>query len=497
MERTYILIHSLTETEKAFLRHSLSFVPRNNQGRKKLLLKLADFLLSCKKSPTVKESLEGVYGKGESGKKIINLRKRLYNRILDLFIADPELQRNEKLNDQDLEWIRVKKKLAQFYTLHYSGRDPVISLRLLDEAIETSREYEHFLVIVECLRFKKWLIGLVKGSDFFESIQNDIRKYEFCSQVVSKAVDAVYMLDIRSVFHANPDKNRLFLLREKIEELKRENHIAHSKVAAYYIGLLEIDYLMCCNNYQKAKQKCLDLVAFIKNNKAVYRKQRLASVYCNLSRCRLFLRDFRRADETAGLALEGFPPGTINYSIATEQEFYARFYGGELNPAHTSLRELLRISKQEQGDFRHSKYNFFLACIYFRKHDHEEANGILSTYQHISQDKTGWDVAIRMLRIMCSIEMKNYTQANLLIESLRKHISSHKLDPGHRKRYKLILSLFKRMEKEDFSFEHLSPKTSSLLKQLSQRDREHSWQFLGPELIPVHQWAGNKYKTGR
>jgi hypothetical protein len=495
MESTYRLIHSLTEPEKTLLRHSLSYIPKNNTGRENLLLKLTDFILSCKKCPSSKEALEGVYGKGESGKKIINLRKRLYARVLDLFIFDSELHRNENLTDQDLEWVKVKKKLAQFYTLHYSGRDTTISLQLLDEAIETSKEYEHYIVVVECLRFKKWLISLLEGPEFFEAIQKEISKYEFCSQVVSKAVDTVYMLDIKNVFQANPDKNRLIRLRNKINKLKQENRIAHSIMASYYISLLEIDYLMCKNNYRRARTKCLGLITFITNNKIIYRKQRLASVRCNLSRCELFLRNFKSAAEIAGLALKDFPPATTNFSIAKEQEFYARFYGGWLDLARESLCDMLSISKNEQGDFRHSKYNFFMACIHFRQHNFTEANRILNNYQDISMDQSGWDISVRILRIMCSIELGHEQQAELLIESFRKHLSKPKFDPEHKDRYKLLLSLFKRLEKQEFSFDTLPAKTSAIINRLKLRGKDQSWEFLGPELIPVHAWAEKKFKS--
>src|ERR1051325_2407978 len=413
MERAYQLLHSLSANEKDLFRYSLSYVPKNNKGRSTKLLKLADFLLSSKKAPSIHQCLNEVYGIGAEGKKIINLKARLYRRLLDFFISESQLELNDELDDQDYDWIITKKKLAQFYTLFYTGK-PQLALQLLNEAFEISKQNEHYYVMIECLRFKKWIIGLEKGRDVFNSIQREIARYQNGAILVSDAVDAMCELGIGSVFTVKPDTHLLERALNLVKELRVKNKNVESQVVEYYIQVLEIYILMTNNDHVKAEQKCIELEKFIKSHRSVYRKQRIASVFCDLSRCELFLGNFIRANKLAGLALEHFPKGGLNYSVAKEHEFYARFYSGDYKSARLSLNDLFGCS-ENHGSFRQSKYILFQACLHFKEREFRKALNILSSYLELSKDRTGWDMGIKILKAMCLIELRLNDEACRLI----------------------------------------------------------------------------------
>jgi tetratricopeptide (TPR) repeat protein len=409
-----------------------------------------------------------------------------------LIVSDQELQRNNCFSKPDLDWIITKKKLTQFYTLVYSGRQTELALNLLDEAICFSEVNEHYIVLLECLRFKKWMTGLRNGIEHFEKIEKKIKHYDFCSKVVSAAVDLYYKSGIGVAFGHAGNINRRVLLKGELAKLKRKNKMACSRVATYYIGMIEVDYLMKSNDYSKARKILLTLIPFVRSNKAVFREQRVGSLLCNLSRCELFLSNFKNAAEFADQAAERFQFGTANYFIAQEQKLYSLFYKGRISEADEIVEMLINKSMGELGGFRYSKFTLFKAHIHFNRRKYADALAILTKVRRLSEDKPGWDIAIRFLKIMCYIELGKKDTASSMIETLRRHINFYSSRTEFYMRFKLIVTFFKALDRNGFAFENFTREMEALLAQLAEKNKKHSWRLLGPELIPIHKWALEK-----
>jgi tetratricopeptide (TPR) repeat protein len=496
LETTFQILHGLSEIERDLLRHRLSYVPANNQGRENLLPKLAEFILSSKSVPRNSDCLEGVYGKGARGKKIINLKKRLLNSVLDQIISEPDIERNDALDPQDLGWIKSKKRLTQFYSFYYSHRGAVISLKLLEEAIALSKRFEHYLVLIECLRFKKWIKGIREGMRDFDSIQNEINHYERCRLLVEKAADAYYQQIIESNFNIKiKPEVKIARLKKTISELKRGNKVVQSRVASFYSKILEVDYHMMRNDYSQAATCCHQLVKIIHSSQAVYRRTRVSMAYCNLSRCELVLKQYDLAQAYARKGQENFAPGTANYSAAKEQEFYAFFHAGKWADALTICEELISASPNEQGKFRHARYHYFTACVLFKMGRIASALDELKRCGEITRDKVEWEVAIRLLNIMCRIEMNEDDKANLLIGALRKHIETYSKDPQVRQRHKQLIALLYQLSKDGFRFKEPNRSTQKLLNTLLHSKKPPSWSLTGAALLSFEQWTSDKFTS--
>jgi hypothetical protein len=497
MKNTYTILQRLSQSERALLRHNLAFVPANNKGRKNKILRLADFLLSEEASPSNKKCLDHVYGKGASGKKIINLGNRLSKKVAELLISDLSVDGSMKLDEQDKAWIKIKKKMAQFYALFYSGYGAVASLEELNEALLLSKEYEYYDIVSECLKFKKWMLSFREGNSAFESVQNEILQYKEYGRQMNKAADLYYQFIINADFSGGQKRGeRHPSLLKAIEEIRAGNEKLDSKMITYYLKLLQIDYHTSGGDFLQARRICLELITLIRTQKSVFRKNRISFAYANISRCELYLYHFDQAVEYSRLSLANQPPSTANFSVAKEQEFYALFYEGAIEKAHKIATMLLETPSLEQGDFRHDKYRFFIACTYFQKGYYKRALGILDHYQEIGKDKTGWNISARLLRIMCHIEVGNGDHASSQIETLRKQVEVYSSKTLFSERHKLIIKLLHLFEKEGFSFKMSNPKILEVIQTLTEEGKPHSWELLSSELIPIHLWIKTK-TTGR
>jgi tetratricopeptide (TPR) repeat protein len=489
MKNIHALLHGLSKTEQELLKQHISIVSNNHKGKENKMLKLALFLLDCKHVPGNTECLEGVYGKGSNGKKIFNLAKRLRIKVHELVITDQVLDHHNWLDKQDILSIKVKKKIAQFQALHFSGHKSEISLDLLDDTIEICKEYEYYSNLVECLKLKKMFIGFRMGEKEFEAIVSDITFYDNYNRVLNKVVDTYLRIIMKNDFSsATRSKEKFRSLVLAINSIKKDLQHVRSATAEYYLKLLEMDCFQEKGEYLKARSICLQLITIVRANKSVFRKSRISMAYGNLSRCELYLKKYESAIEYAREAQKHLPEGSANFAVSLEQEFYALFYSGNYSKAHKLARHLVDGSQSQVGDFRHDKYRFYLSCTLFKENKYNQALTILHSYQEIARDKAGWEMAIRLLRIMCYIEIGNLDGAILQIDSLRKHLGAHSSKSVFANRYQVILRLLQQFEKEGFNSKRNDPKIKDLLALLRSSGTFYSWEMLGPELVPFHEW---------
>jgi tetratricopeptide (TPR) repeat protein len=497
MKDVHALLRGFSMAERHVLMQLLAVVPQNHQGKDNKLLKLAVFLLSKAQPPGIKECIDGIYGKGNSGKKIFNLINRLRGRVQEMMIIDPLLDQNKWLEELDVMAIRVRKRIAQFQLLYNSGKGKH-AMSLLDETIALCRDYEFYASLVECLKFKKWMIGFRQGEKNFDALAEEIAYYDSCNQAVTEAADTYYKVIMRNDFSSVAGgKEKFRVLVRAIARLSKHHAVTRSVNVEYYLKLIEMDYHQERHEYMKARSACLQLITIVRYNKSVFRKARVASAYGNLSRCELYLKRYDASIEYARESQRFMTPGSVNMTVAREQEFYALFFSGRNLKAHRMIQQIMAGTSEQLGDFRHDKYRFFLACTLFKEKKFHQSLKILEAYQEIAKDKAGWEMAIRLLRIMCYVETGNMDGAIRQIEAFRKHISAHSSKTELSSRYQVILRVLQLLEKDGFATRTSCPKMKDYLNLLRSTDTFYSWEMLGPELIPFHEWVDSRITFGK
>ena len=130
--------------------------------------------------------------------------------------------------------------------------------------------------------------------------------------------------------------------------------------------------------------------------------------------------------------------------------------------------------------------------MHFRLGHFKECSRQLSLKYELSKDKLGWEIAIRILRIMTMIELNRHDEAQPMVGNLQKHIERNARKADVNERDRLVLKLFRELDKGGFRFDSLSKATRDILAKLSETDTPWSWKPLSPELIPVHTWLLGK-----
>jgi hypothetical protein len=418
------------------------------------------------------------------------IKSKLFYKILDAFSGDAFLMRDDLIEPHERINMQVKKKLLQLKTLRFKMNTAPFDViqHLLNEVIETSREYEMYDSLVEALTFKKRLIQIRSNYKEFEKINHEISYFQECSNILQTASDAFNTIvsNQNLISHFTEEEMNTYI-ETKIRELEANAYTTVSIYVQYYYKILKLVQYERKKMYSECIDVCLDVLNMLNRSKAISRKERFGFVYDNLGQYWLLQRNFSGAIDSFRSAQKNYVTKSFAYMISKEQEFYASFYGKQYGECQKILEILLAHDKRDSGEIRYDKFLYYASCLDFVTGKFKEALRISNLGLQITRDKSRWEIGMRYIKILCLIEMEDYHEAGQAIDSLRKQIKRLNSSGQLEKRDSIIYKSLRQYEKEGFG-KVASPRLSYLMKRLSKKNVPWSWKFYSHELIPVQQW---------
>jgi hypothetical protein len=55
--------------------------------------------------------------------------------------------------------------------------------------------------------------------------------------------------------------------------------------------------------------------------------------------------------------------------------------------------------------------------------------------------------------------------------------------------------MLRELQKDGFEYDPKNSVTNKMLKELSEKDADTSWEYFSSELIPFHEWVKKKFKV--
>jgi len=227
----------------------------------------------------------------------------------------------------------------------------------------------------------------------------------------------------------------------------------------------------------------------IRKSTILYSKDRIGFALVNLTQFNVFIGNYKKASLYAKNAQQFHLNSSLNYLISKEQEFYAYFYGRNYKEVIKCIQEMQKHSMVDTGGYRKSTFIYYEACVLFATNQFKDALQLLNKSLEIEKDKTGWNIALRILMAMIFIELNKMGEASTSIATLRKHIERTSKTKEIKERDILILKLLREFEKDGFKRNERNKTAVKLLAELSDKDKPTAWNYFTPELIPFHEWA--------
>ena len=491
MERLHQLLHALDPQQVKVLRNYLTGFSTRDPNTK--FWELAAFLLANKEKPSVDACSLAIYNCKPDG-RIERIKNRLYAKILDSLLIDINTNRDIYEDATHPVQIRLRKKMILYDLLKFTPLKMTVGMEMINDIITTAKQYEFHSILLDAMYIYKGNYGMRKGIEFFKKVTSEIVFYEKCKSYAQRALDLYSELAQFSTFDAKADKNKLDqFLANSIEELKQYYIETQVKSVGYFLKTFEMTLLQLNKRIPEAIEVALSMIKYLNQNKTFGRKAHFGIWYGYLAEFEMDIGNYDSAIKYLYKGREYFSSSALNLALSKKLEVDALFLKGDYQQAKVIASNLASEDSVVTGDFRRDMMLYYKGCCHFMLQEYRDAARLFNLKFQLTKDKLGWEVNIRFMRIMTMIEVNRPDEAYAMVETVSKHIERYQQVKGLDVRDKLLLKLFRELAKEGFAFDRPSDKIYHYLLQLQEKDKDHSWQVLTPELIPIHGWVMKKY----
>lgn len=484
LEKLHELINGLSSAEIELLKKVISNLKSNfNKINKQEEL----FILLCHKSQIKYEDCKEKVSEDGTDASFARVINKLRNRVEETLIYELNINRADNFSAAFKNKIKQKKILLAAFILQTRGM-MTLALDRYNKVIRIGKRYEHYDDLLEALHLKQSIIGLTKGKINFDKTASQIQFYEDCREALYNAKNWYRAYYAEVDFKGVKGKKSIELLQNYIHEIKQTYNYTHSDNIRMYQYLMEMELHQQLSNFPLVDQIGNQFANFIENSKAAYGKQRLGGVYYQLAENQLKMIEFKEILNYCQKGLEYYISKNLNYYNLKELEIEALFHLGHYNQLIEMIQEITKENFYKKVDYRRTKLRYFLGVIYFIKGEYKLAKSEFNDTAEFEKDKEGWNLWIRIMRILCDIETYKNNFIEYDIESFRKYIERASQQLEVRPRDQIILKALIALGKNNFHFKETYRKEANLFSELESLNDKSRWRVDSPELIIFHQW---------
>ena len=475
MDRIRRLYRALTKSEVRYLKASLKAFHTKGENRS---LKLIEYL---EKAPDIgnADMAELLYGDPRS-KAFIMLKSRLLERMMEVMTLSVNLNNNQvvKEDPSHMAIINMQKMLSYAVLMRIRGLYD-LARDLLEKTRQMAREHGNPEIEVQCIAH------LCNLSTSLEEVNEQHRPdmadalETYRSDLMGLGLMAEYRLMARGD-RLTDDHQFADFLDKQADDLEHRLSVHPSLRARAYLLTLRGVIHQLRGNFDACQSVIHDRLELYQTNPGLSNKYRMGGLYFQLADMEARALRFTEAIAAAEQVRGAFPPSKPNYFKGSILLIFARLYQGDLAEAKDVIEELQTLKSYAYTQQLMPVVSYLEACWYYLKGECRSTCQLLAADQGLTQDKSGWNVGIRLFELMTLLEMKKYELAETKVETLRKHIARHGADP----RNQIIFRLLHQASRYHFDFTQINGKLEEALAEL----RQTTWSALSHEVVRFETW---------
>ncbi|MAY83797.1 MAG: hypothetical protein CMP59_06640 [Flavobacteriales bacterium] len=450
----------------------------------KLILKTPDIQLDkAKRSVSPDNTL----------KSFNQLVKRTLDRVLESLILDINISRGDLYSPVFQYRFKIRKLIMQASILQGRGLSS-FSLKNFNWIIKTAKKYELYDELIETLYLKQAVVFNRDGQKAYDKIAEEIDYYESCRNLLRKSKDLYRSFYARASFQANT-KKLVSELESSLAKLEEDNKELKSANVSLYIYPLKMESATLKKDFDAGLDIGLRFIELLKTNPSIYSKIRIGIYYSNLADNEISAFRFSSSQRFSNYAIDYLRDRmTINNVIAIELNALGFFFDAKYQDSLKSIDSIMNEPIIDRYKLHKTKLFYYKAMSYFALEDYKKAYLLLNNLPDLEKDKEGWNVWIRIMRIICSIEQEKINLIDYDLESFRKYIQRVEKKSEIIERDKIILKLLIELEKNDFDYIYMQDIKSfnKDLDKIQSVSGEYLWKPNSPELIIFDIWLKAK-----
>ena len=420
---------------------------------------------------------------------------RLYEKILDAQVLSFNTDNDKEYDPQARAEFQGRKKFIQVRLLWGKGLTDQ-GLRKLKSIIKQAKQYEIYPQLIEALtEYRFALIALRKVKEADE-ISKDIERNKTVWDDFQEARAYHYQVQ-RQLRASSINPELMGLLFNATETSKGAAARSGSAGVRYYNLLLFRELYKSLEQFPACVEAGTELVQLVEASPALRDWNKRGMAFASLGESCWFVYDFETALWYFRKSKDVQKAKSMNRLVAMEFEARSLFYLGKVHEAAPLLTKTLKATPKNTPAYYLRQY--YLACCYFCQQDYQKAFRLFeSLYVPLGKDKSGWNLGLRIMMILSSIELQRLDFAASQIESLRKYVptlpSAYDSPTAPREREQVISSVLSRLARKSFDFDAALQSSGADMKKLDSFKKDLRWEPNTHELVIFQSWLNAKLR---
>lgn len=482
------LVSKLNSTEVNLLRKQLEDHGTFRIEQKSILLLK---LLSVKEELSSSEIQQKIYGRNNytAFNKLCN---RLKYSIFDVLLIDNSIK-SSNYSKRNTLLFELRKKIIQADMIQLRGINDEV-MQIYNSVIAKSYKNEFYDILIQALNSKLRFVSLFSNKKIIDKLKSEIDDVEVkwlaLNQTQRTYQSVINKISLHSDYHMYVED-----LEKAIGLLRINYSKSKSTLIKYYLLNLEIEFAQIFKKYTESNSLLLEIEKLVRENESVYTDNRYGTILLNISNNNLLLRKFELAISNAEQSRKYFLDTYLTNKIVDEIIFYSLFYQNKFTESEKYIDLDNKLKRNESTEIIFSKFNFYQACVAFKKGNYTRCISLLNNYKEIEKDKEGWNIAKRILVILSRIELEEQDSLDLSLGSMSKFLKRLSKSNYINPRFELVLKICMLIVRENIDWKRIGKKKKQLFKYLELFQNENmQWQIKSPELINFEDWIRSKLK---
>jgi len=484
------VVSRLNVAQKEFIINYLSAFYAKYTKEGSIYLRMFEVLVSTENADYHEFSIRAFGNLNEDAKR--KNFERFREKVYESLLLDVNVNRKPStLIDVEKAIIESKKNILKGRMAGFEGFESDLEY-FLTKSLKIARRYELFEDLIEALQLLRNIYQIQGRFKEDKKAKQEIQFYSKCRDFYSRSAELRNDVIKLKAFEGNR-KPKIQSLYDQLNLLLEEALPLKSAVILrqLYYAKLNLDGFL--EDWESAYNDCKVLEDLISNNDSVFKPRELGTVKLNLAIFSMLTGQFAECEKAVQSTLDYFPEGTAGYVSGMEIMFFSQYYQGKLDNALKTISWLLNNDKNPPSPLQEAKWNYYSAATLFLQGDFKSSLRKLDYVKEIEKDKEGWNLWIRMLRVLNYIESNSKDVADNETDNFRRYLSDYSLPERFKFSFRLIASL----QSSGFDFSKAWTKNQSKVNKW-RAENKNQFKVQTPELIIIDQWlearaSGNSF----
>ncbi len=484
MKNLIPIINSFDSKERRFVRR---FFNAKTNGMEKKKLQLFDLVISG--IETDKEAAKLLYGSSPNS-SFSHLKKRLKKDLLNFMVLrdSGSLDYSNKLDAE----IKCRRMFLQGQLLIRRGVFGE-GEKILNDALNLAESYEMFAEILVIRDFLRTTSGFRKGIETYQKYSEtmDYQHAELGKWL--KVRQYYFQVSLLNEFKGNKKINLEHDTSVILKDLEAYDEKKSSERFLFWFYVSKMHDHNISKEFVDADRYARNLLDMFSRDSIMKTKSNQGGVLKDVVYINLNLGNYEEAVKYANQAIDNFRKGMVNELRAMDYLFFAHLRNQDYKNAEATIQKALQHKQINAGNkLIKARWLFFHANLEYLKGNLKEAAQSLSKNEHITSDKSGWNLGYKLLQMMIHIDENDLFLVDYQIKNFNRLLSPKNTETENIERARLIAKVIRLFIKHRGNFNETFEIAKNEIQALEDGEGQLFWDPMGYEVIRFDEWFRDK-----